>query len=56
MRTTVIVSTVSLIALQVLLVIKAADRLSPQSGTRRTDDRAPAAAVAASAGRFAGIA
>jgi len=53
MLTTVIVSTVSLIALQVLLVIKAADRLSPQSGTRTAADHA---AAATTAGRFAGIA
>ncbi len=53
MLTTVIISTVSLIALQVLLVVKAADRLSPQSGVRAADDRA---ASATTAGRFAGIA
>ena len=53
MLTTVIVSTVSLIALQVLLVVKAADRLSPQAGTRIADARTP---TASTAGRFAGIA
>ncbi|SFH10636.1 hypothetical protein [Methylobacterium gossipiicola] len=53
MLATVIVSTVSLIALQVLLVVKAADRLSPQSGVRASD---PVAAPLSTAGRFAGIA
>ncbi len=53
MLTTVIISTVSLIALQVLLVVKAADRLSPESGTRTAADHA---AAATTAGRFAGIA
>lgn len=52
MLTTVIVSTISLIALQVLLVIKVADRLSPQTGVRTADEAAPLS----TAGRFAGIA